>query len=427
MKKRLIHFLTWTLLLASASCSDEAAMVESPQPAETQISSNIRTADEVLSIAANAAKMKSSNSRAGEIKVNPKSLFAIYDNDSRAGNSDPLLFAVDFEDNNGFTIISAMRNLPPVICLTDNGAYLSEETRQNENFQFFMEKAKEYVQSEAVATPNGDIGILPFEPAYKYDTLTKITNTVYPLVSVNWNQGWPENAYCPTKYAGCVPIALAQALSFVEKPSQINLTFPERDTNQQSLNWTNLEKHKKSVTTYTPSSIYIQNHYTSCSASEEDHRALGRFVREIGHKLNAYYGESGTSARTEDAYNLAKQWLPNNEIKITYSENNLYEELHNGDKVAFVQGTNTNKASAHAWVACGTYAYNTIIKYYEKSVLKWTKSYETRYVYHNWGWGGNSNGYCLEGVFDTTKTSEKPQYNSRTDYGDSVFYFTIKK
>ncbi len=425
MKKRLIHFLTWTLLLASASCSDEAAMVESPQPAETQISSNIRTADEVLSIAANAAKMKSSNSRAGEIKVNPKSLFAINDNDSRANDSDPLLFAVDFEDNEGFAIIAADKRVSPILFIADNGGFISDETRRNENFQFFIDKAKDYVKAETSFIVKPTLPSDSFQLSFRYDTLYVGATIMSPRLKVEWNQGWPENIYCPNHIAGCGPIAMAQTLSFVEKPTSITLTFPERDQNSQILDWTDIKKHKSSDGRLYPDNSYFETHSKQCRANDSTHKAIARLVRQIGQDANAQYEANGTGTYFYVMAEVATKYLSSSNVVIYNSSSFLYDALNNKQAVAYMRGTDKN-AGGHAWVADAARQNTLKINYYEYDVLQWSKVETVRYIHHNWGWGGSCNGFALDGVFDTTKTNSKKP-GGQYDFSSGVRFFTVSK
>lgn len=106
--KKAFFLLLLPLLMWSCAQDDAPLMPDAEAPAEA-IASHIRSAADVLGIAAKAAEMKAPTSRSGEVRVDAKSLFAIHANDSRSDSSDPLMYAVDFEDNEGFVIISALR------------------------------------------------------------------------------------------------------------------------------------------------------------------------------------------------------------------------------------------------------------------------------------------------------------------------------
>ena len=418
------------LLMWSCAQDDAPLMPDSEAPAEA-IASHIRSAADVLGIAAKAAEMKAPTSRSGEVRVDAKSLFAIHANDSRSDSSDPLMYAVDFEDNEGFVIISAPKDVEPILFIADEGNYISNETRQNENFQFFLDNAKDYVQAtSSYGIGSGiTIGKDTLKRLYYYDTLGVADGTFWqvPSVKVSWNQGWPENMFCPGKYAGCGPIAIAQIMSFCKNNTPLTLTYTNHDVSSISLNWDSLLQHKKSSTIYTPSASYIQSHYSECEASTEDHKNLGRLVRETGYRANANYKDSGTSTSTTNVLRTTKNLLPYNSISEyhNYESLNLFNEIASSSTIALVFGIREDDYAGHFWISDAVQQFTYEITYYEMDVMQWRKREIERFIHCNWGWGGNSNGFCLEGIFDPQLV--KKDRESRSAFNLSLKFFTISK
>lgn len=91
--------------------------------------------------------------------------------------------------------------------------------------------------------------------------------------------------------------------------------------------------------------------------------------------------------------------------------------------MAFVQGETSN-GEIHQWAADGTLILVHEIQYFVDDKLISTTITESNYIHNNWGFNGNSNGYCLEGVFDTSKIYTYPFIaRSRADYSNNIKYF----
>ena len=388
---------------------------------------------EVIDIAQKIAGQTNPKSRS--LTIDENSVVAVCARNSRSNNNDTLLYAVNFGDNSGFTVINAFKEGSPVLGITENGDYDSEETSQNENFQLFMNYAMQYAAS--TGTMAADWTVRPIEPVpmFKIDSIA-IHEQTY-RVKVRWNQYWPENMYCPNKVAGCGPIAVAQLLSYFEYPTSMALTYDGRDQNQQILNWTELKKHVNSLNIKNPSESTISSHVASCNSSLDNHKALARFVREVGVHVNAdYRNPSSTSAYRDYLFNATKQLLSTKQYTHHSTPTDLFDTMREEGVVGLMFGQSST--GGHFWVVDGyAYVHLTLI---HKVLNRETNKYEEtsreverddKYIHHNWGWGGNSNGYFLEGVFDTTKgTSDHiwlgPWTVSRSDYNRLLSYISFK-
>ncbi|MDE6266448.1 MAG: Spi family protease inhibitor, partial [Muribaculaceae bacterium] len=81
-----------------------------------------RTIDDAISIADQYASNVGSSSRSTALKVDKSNISAIVSTTSRA-LSDTLMYVVNYEDNNGYLIISASKATEPILAIIDSGNY----------------------------------------------------------------------------------------------------------------------------------------------------------------------------------------------------------------------------------------------------------------------------------------------------------------
>lgn len=369
-------------------------------------------------------QIEGNNSRSNSIaNIKP-----IVRTNGRSADADTLMYAVNLENNNGFVLIAAPMCVKPVLAYVQEGNYGDANCQTNEGFQFFLESAAEYVESEVEAAaiiiedPN------PIIPAFRYDTIGVVAFN-NPRVTVTWNQRWPENMYCPNRIAGCGPIAFAQIMSYLKQPTQLTLSYPNHDVDTVTLDWVELNKHTVSTNYSNPTATQLANHYSDCATDEETHKNLARLVREIGHRVSATYGPSSTSTYYSNFVTLALNLYPHYEIIDYVSSNYLYDHILEPNKVAYVVGRDSS-AGGHAWVADATMNIKTTVTYYEMEEVVWTKIIaDDHYIHYNWGWNGSCNGYFLEGVFNTNEGQDPilSVPRSRYNFSHNIKYFTIKK
>ena len=412
MKKLLGKTLAGVLgMLAACSlgaCSEEQTVLL-PQESHLETSA-LRTKDEALAIAESLNAARSAQSRAEGKRL--KEVSVVGRANSRTA-SDTLIYAVNYEDNAGFVLVSAARHGIAVIGYADEGNFDAESASDNSNFSYYLDAAKDYVEAqEAYAlSPNGHV--------VRPDDVITLVRNIIPVVNVKWGQRYPEGMYCDNYYSGCVQTAMAQMMSYLKAPTSITLTYPERDIAIQNLNWTELLKHKQSCGN---SSMSIENHLTECEASVEVHKALGRLCRELGHRNGATYYPDVTTAGIELPLSNFKKLCPEktfSEIKsfdLKYS--NLWDDLSKKNGVALVAGYSTPSIGiGHAWICDGGECTETQGPGYNGTVVTTSSIY-----YHfNWGAYGVNDGYFAAGVFDQSKPK------SRADYKYDTRYFVVYK
>lgn len=95
-----------------------------------------------------------------------------------------------------------------------------------------------------------------------------------------------------------------------------------------------------------------------------------------------------------------------------------------------------NELNGHAWIVDGTWVIDMTVNYYDIGEDYNNPGYQlvssnrtkNKYFHINWGWGGNSNGYFLLGIFDTSKADEYDFVNNTTtlNFNKNFRYIHIK-
>ena len=407
MKKFIFIML---LGLLWSSCSNEEGII--PPSSPEKAASELRTTEEAIALADNLFASRTEGTRASSRTVKAVSIIG---SASGRSASDTLIYAINYADNGGFALVSAVPEGIDIIGYADEGNFDVEKIEPGSNVEYFLDAAKNYVSARGISIGDGPIINPGNDPIYKWDRIK-------PVLAVEWGQNYPEGIYCPNKIAGCVQTAMAQMMSFLQAPTSISLTYTNHDIATQTLNWAEITKHTKSCSN---AESTVNSHLSSCKATLESHKALGRLCRELGHRNHANYYEDATGAYTYRAYNTFTTLCPSKSFVAYKSFNsdfsNLYSDLKAKSGIAYVDGGDKGGAGAHAWVCDGGEDMQKITRY-----LKYDGTYEDHvehnYCYHfNWGWNGLYNGYFNAGVFDTSKG------RSRYDFSISPGFFVVYK
>lgn len=206
---------------------------------------------------------------------------------------------------------------------------------------------------------------------------------VAPLISTNWNQDSPFNAYCPTgqggpggrAYAGCV----ATAMSMVMK----------------RWNWPD---HGQGSHSYTPSgyatqTVDFENAYYQWdnmpnNVNNSNYQAIALLMYHCGVAVDMQYGPQGSGAHSQDVPDAIFNYF-----RYTKSANRLDRDLYTRYDWEEILISNLQEGfpmyysgaegnSGHAFVCCG----------YRESDRKF---------YFNWGWSGFNNNYFAIDALNT--------------------------
>lgn len=406
--KKLIFIMQLGLLWSS--CSNEEGVV--PPSFPEKAASELRTPEEAIALADNLFASRTEGTRATTHTVKAVSIIG---STSGRSASDTLIYAINYADNGGFALVSAVPQGIDIIGYADEGSFDAEKIEPGSNVEYFLDAAKNYVSARGISIGDGPIINPGNDPIYKWDRIK-------PVLAVEWGQNYPEGIYCPNKIAGCVQTAMAQMMSYLKDTKSIALTYEGHDIATQYLDWDALTKHIKS---FDANKSSINTHLSTCSAGLETHKAIGRLCRQLGELNHASYKDSSTSVDLlEPCLANLKMLCPNKTISRFKDFNsdfsNLFIDLKAKAGIAFVAGIDMYN-NHHVWVCDGT---EDMIKITQ--ALRYDGIYETitehNYSYHfNWGWNGDFNGYFAAGVFDVTKG------RSIYDFSRDPFYFVAYK
>ena len=401
------------LLLIASSLALYACQQEEPSMAcdpaalavdgNSHISKN-RSIEEAIEIAVNAAQTcDRSRSRAAGRTATAAGVKVITDAKSRGGESDSLLYVVNFDDDKGFVLVPVPRTDKEVLAIVDEGVYDPAVGTDNPGFNLYLDAANNYIRHQR---DNG--GISPqFEitPAIIYKTVI-VTIAEYGnfhrLGELAWGQRVPYNKYTPNGYTGCAPTAMAMIIAGIgSSKTRLEYTFPEKDTPFENVEWINLIYHKRNS-----SSSLDVGHICYSPDREASHNSIARLMRQIGVVAGSvYYTDgSGTGTYPWTYESTLKFFLPDRAVTslTDYKSDQVTKILDWG----FLLMRANSHEGGHAWVAEGYHFLKT-----DKMVMEYNPDNKTWRVvthdikvmsvtYFNWGWNGLYNGFYEGSVFE---------------------------
>lgn len=405
MKKGIISMMVIALMTA---CTNQETIESVPVLTEqSTVNNNIRSYEDALKIAQSSIAMLESSkassrgiSTGRKIDLN-KSKVVTLDNKTRsdAGIKDTLIYVFNFENNEGFSLISASKNTVPILAVTEKGHCDVDKPSEVEGFNLFMNMAKQYV-SRSYDRGEIDTTELIYEEIYEF------INRTYtgPYLEVTWGDKYPDAELISLNYCGCVPTAIAQVFSYYGIPSTMNLTYVGRDKTSQTFNWNAMKQHR------------IGYNIASCNTDDHPcdtavHKSISRLFMQIREDLNLNANNSISSSIYYFSDNVRYHGYKkvNNEDIKPFSNVNIDSLLNNGH-IMILQGW-IEPFNAHAWVLDGylkatrrTYEYT-----HHAGDPNWTLEFisdspnQEEFCHYNWGWGGNCNGYYSYNVFDVSE------------------------
>ncbi|MBR3892802.1 MAG: C10 family peptidase [Alistipes sp.] len=343
-------------------------------------------------------------------------------------DDEPLAYVVNYSDNQGYAILAATDELPPVLALGDEG-------------NFSMNNFVEYVSGSGTRTGNA---ILSPEQELQYEIVNNSLNLIVgpninygtyvdtailmkcmPLVPVKWNQSAPYNMYAPkvgnvSCLAGCVPVACAQTLATLCYRHNFR---PSVEINENYL-----------VDWYTINNLICAD--TVKYASYQDtpgSRAVATLIRAIGEEIGAEYGVSSTSAYMSGVVELYEKLGLRNVRAKTISTPSTLDSLF----LKIVDKNYPVDCCASRTTADGDverHCFNVDgwlrLQYTHSSLEAVSDGGETIFreekrqrmfdlLHINLGWGGSCDGYYLPGSFDLS-SNEFGEYDEENDGSNTV-------
>lgn len=391
MKK--VFLLIFAVVLFA--CSNQNVNELDSQLSEKHQQSNIRSFEEALQIAQASIVMVDGQTKTRTTSPRKIALSEskVYKLDTRTRSSsemnDTLMYVFNFEDNQGFAVISANKNAEALLAVTEKGYYDPDIPSEVEGFNYYIEKAKEYLRSWP---------LIPIDPDSTYRDSIVIAPDysleVGPYVSVTWGQIYPEGELCPNGISGCTNTALAQIMSYYEYPASINITY-DNNSFVENLNWSQMKSHA------------TQHPYSNCN-SQTTHISISRLHRQLGHLNNSEYSYNSTGTYTTiyakgTIQGLGYQTGDWNSYDIVLAKNQL-----DANHLLLMRGEVTDSSLGHAWLLDGYLPYRQYVYRLEPIGINgaWVVTNvtpENIVSYHchmNWGWYGVCNGYFSTVVFN---------------------------
>lgn len=296
---------------------------------------------------------------------------------------DTLLYIVNFSNENGSVIVSDNDKFKGVVAVIDEGNIDPKESIDVPGITFFMESFRESLKNNMINQTTDFADIAEYLPqndiAAEADTSVWTTSQlISPLLITRWGQGNPYNKYCFTPngsqaMAGCVPIAIAQLLTYY--------------------------KHPKRILDYTVQWEHLGFSYPSSLNQAEN---VGKFVSAIGRYVHSDYGEESTGTNSDSI----AIFLHDHGFEATASSGFSNEmAVHNLKEYGpFIAGGMNYMFSGHGWVIDGVHIQ--------------IKNHAVRFLFHcNWGWNGKYNGYFLSSAFDPYCDGINPDEYRKYQFG----------
>lgn len=326
-------------------------------------------------------------------------------------NFEPYVHVFNFEDNEGFAIMSGDDRVNPLLALTFNGELTQETEVDNPGMIVFLANMEEHYVNEIKAHDELLSAVAATGNRVVYGEWKTWYYGMYGgNCNVQWGQNYPYNMYCPLKngshtVTGCVATAVAQLMSVYEYPTSYGgYTF----------NWDAMNKHINFSNSYVPA--YSQ---------------IARLMQQLGlsQNLNINYGLSSEGGSGADPANIPRTLknfgFSNGGSLNGYNTNTVVSELRQGRHIligGFESRTLHKKkflgikikkyytySGGHRWLAHGLLERERTISIYNSNNVLISETNESIwYPLCNFGWDGYGDGYYLSGAFDVNRG---PSYN----------------
>lgn len=234
--KRFCIFLL--VAIALVACEKENESVIRNTDLQEVVAQNKVSLKDALLYAENSINGINPTTRSAERKVKSTEIYVAKPATRSAEDTEVSFYLINYEDNEGFAMVSTDSRATPVYAYADEGNLTPEDLETNPLYNIFMDSAVPYYEYEV----SNYQGPLPPEipdtldhgriimvdndvPCYiNTDTLTVSEEA---FTETAWHQDSPYNHYIEENghqncLAGCVPVAAAQIMAYHEWPTVYN-------------------------------------------------------------------------------------------------------------------------------------------------------------------------------------------------------------
>ncbi len=343
---------------------------------------------------------------------------------TRSGADTPIFYIFNFNDNAGFSVISARKDISPIIAITEKGNYTYGVPTGVDPFDEYMQMA-----TNSIISFDRPIRPIPTDSLYVKTKTEDIERSCNPLVQTRWGQKQIFGMYCPNKVAGCGATAMAQIMSYHKFPKTITTTYADAPYAGKTINipWDKIIPHIATENSCLNELDCISNHYT-----------IGALLREIGERIYMSYYDVDSNVTASSG---CKPYdIPDGFRDFGYKSDKLqvldtaaiFRSLDNKMPLIASGKQLNSDALGHIWVIDG-YRYNRhIVKGQKMKIIITDQGIRTEYVWdtiidneeilihHNWGHDGRCNGFFDYGIYkmnDATEFDDDNSYNNfSSDY-----------
>ncbi len=305
----------------------------------------------------------------------------VYTEMTESGN--PAVYIFNFD--NGFVLVSADDVARPILAFSDEQSV--DPNLMPDGFAYYL---RFYARQIAFAQQNNFVPDMEVTSEWTHVAKDGFENDnrstrgdVAPLLTTNWNQDYPYNAYCPTghggpgghAYAGCVATAMSMVMKYWNWPIQGNgeHSYTPDGYPMQTVNF--------GATTYD-----WANMPNSCNSS--NYQAVATLMYHCGVSVDMMYGGGSSGAYSTDVPPAIANYFrytdkAERKDRDLYSKYDWEEMLIASLREGFpLYYSGSDESGGHAFVCCG----------YSESDRKF---------YFNWGWSGSLNNYYAIDALNT--------------------------
>ena len=296
----------------------------------------------------------------------------------------PLLYAVNIGQQQGYVVVSGDDRLRPVLAYSDKGTYSDEAVPAN--MRVWLEG---YVREMQWLSQHDYEGVTTAAADASRRSGVKVA--IAPMVTTQWNQGAPYYYYCPIyqdEYCvvGCVATAMAQVVNYHAQRKAIPTTLlkdiPAYTSTSNKIAVPAIGKDTALVAWSELKDTYAK----TLKVADEGVRAVNKLSQVCASAVSMNYRPTSSGANSEAIAPALKDYFGFSEttqlvVRDNYTIANwielIYSELASGRPVLY---SGHSSGGGHEFVIDG---------------------YDGNELFHvNWGWGGSNDGYFALSVLN---------------------------
>ena len=438
MKHQFLFFALALLVLSSCSTQDDVGLIGSLNSSAIAIAESDKvSADDILAVASKFRNTENTRTRSNDYTTS-----ILFDNNGNAS-----IYVVNFNNNEGFILISATKRYCPVLAYSDKGHFDITSIAES-GIEVWKEETMEAI-SVANIHPNDSIAKYrnlwkqysntsdnPQTKKHSKSARPKYTDPDMLSAQVILQDSvcsWIAKGYEIFSIADDEHIELVKGAIYplyedeweslcigVKKQFSKNESIPnfletewyQRDGFRQSYPIVNGEYARAGCGPVAAGQIMYYYKYPTRFNWDDMPLTYGTkttsdFLLEIAKSADAKYTSEGTSTANNKVCKVFNNWGYTNAVVKNHNGSNAWKEIAQRHPVYMTGYDNNEKNAGHAWVCSGGQyfsgeSYSEIYTFINRKEFTCLDRYDysffsATYFYMNWGWGSSGgNGYFLD-------------------------------